>query len=62
MVSIAAPSLWQWVYELGAKQGQSGMFYYLMALVQAAKLVVSFTFLNGTHTGVAGALVKSKAA
>jgi hypothetical protein len=32
------------------------MFYYFMAFVQAAKLVVSFAFLDGTHTGVADAL------
>ena len=56
MVSIVAPTLWQRVYELGAKQGRSGMFYYFMAFVQAAKLVVSFAFLDGTHTGVADAL------
>ena len=47
MVSIVAPSLWQKVYELGVTHGHSGMFYYWMALVQGAKLLLSFVFLHG---------------
>jgi hypothetical protein len=61
MVSIVAPTLWQRVYELGVKQGRSGMFYYFMALVQAAKFLLSFAFLDGTGTGVGDALPKSTA-
>jgi hypothetical protein len=61
MVSIVAPSLWQVVYEQGVKHGRPGMFYYCMALVTGAKLLLSFVFLNGTRMDVGDAPAKSKA-
>lgn len=61
MISIVAPTLWQRIYEQGVKQGRPGMFYYFMALVQAAKIVLSFVFLGGTGKGVGDALRESKA-
>ena len=54
MVHVVAPSFWQRVYELGVKRNSPGLFYYWMAVLQVAKLLLSFVLLRG------GASVTSK--
>lgn len=46
MVYMVAPTLWRRVYELGVAHGRPGLFYFCMAFLQFAKLLLSFMFLS----------------
>jgi hypothetical protein len=60
MVHVVAPSFWQRVYELGVKRNSPGLFYDWMAVLQVAKLLLSFVLLRGGASGDASAKLKEE--
>ena len=46
-----APKFWSWVYEIGSKRGQPGLFYFGLAGMSMLKIVLSFVVgLDGPET------------